>query len=83
MPKVNELTQRELDILANADRFSAVSFRDRSEHPTMAAAQRAAEEASAKTHRGAVVYAIGEVCGTEASAAVAFYKPGKGWEMAA
>lgn len=71
-------SQRDLDIQANATRYSAVVRKQRSEWPTQAEAQQWAQE-RAVSH-GAMVYAIGEVCGVEASALVATYQPGRGWD---
>lgn len=79
MPKPSTLTPREIEILANATRYSVVVKGSRTEHSTIAAAQAAGAEAAALSNRGAALYAIGEVCGVEASALIATYKPGTGW----
>ncbi|MGL5735652.1 MAG: hypothetical protein ACRCYS_12365, partial [Beijerinckiaceae bacterium] len=67
MPNRNPLTPRELEILQNATAFVASNFRLRTEWPNKGEAMAAAERLAAETHRGAIVYAIGEVCGIAAS----------------
>lgn len=72
MPKPSTLTDREAEIKANATHYSVVARRQpRQTFPT---------EAAAKAHGSelgyAVLYAVGPVCGVEASALISSCKAG-------
>jgi len=73
MPKKNEATPRDLEIFASAYRYTVLHGRDRYSESTEASARDLAAKLAAEGGKGALVYAVGTACGTEASALLVAY----------
>ncbi|TQE99538.1 MAG: hypothetical protein FKY71_08145 [Spiribacter salinus] len=76
MPKANEPTPRDLEIMANATSFSVVQSKTRATFTDEQAAREHCEQQPKPT----LLYAVGPVCGAEASALLGAHHPGKGWQ---
>lgn len=77
MSKVNEPTPRDLEVLANVDHFSVVHGRSRSTFSIRVEAFAHARDITQNSPRGAIVYAVGEACGTMTSAMIGIVRAGQ------
>lgn len=82
MTKQLFISPREADILENAKGFKVWHKTVRSGmFADIATARMVAEEASNTDGRKALLYAVADVCGVEASAMFASYCPKEGWNI--
>ena len=75
MTKPNPPSPRDEEIISNATHYSVVYHRTRTIVPDESGARALAQNLVAGGTRGSMVYAVGMVCGVEASALLTTYKP--------